>query len=82
MAIPYCRRNNITFRISYYATTHTERSTFIIGGNTGGSPVRTATIARFKDNIWKKVGSLKQARSSHGAITVRGKTIIVGGFTT
>ena len=67
------------FSISNYATTHTEKSIFIIGGSTGGSPSRTTTIARFKDSIWKKVGSLKQARSGHGAITVKGITIIVGG---
>ena len=42
---------------------------------------KTTTIARFKDNIWKKVGSLKQARNSHGAITLKGITIIVGGET-
>ena len=40
---------------------------------------KTTTIARFKDNIWKKVGNLKEARNSHGAIHVNGITIIVGG---
>ena len=40
---------------------------------------KTTTIARFKDNIWKKVGNLKEARNSHGAIQLNGITIIVGG---
>ena len=69
------------FSITNYATTHTEKSTFIIGGFTNGFPIKTTTIARYKDNIWKTVGSLKQARSGHDAITVKGITIIVGGNT-
>ena len=45
-----------------------------------GSPPKTTTIARFKDRIWEKVGSLKQARNGPSAITLKGVTIIVGGW--
>ena len=38
------------------------------------------TIAQYKDDIWTIAGNLKQGRSAHGAITVKGKTIIIGGW--
>ena len=70
--------------IGDYATSHTEKSVFIIGGRSvvqeKGPGEATAIIARFKDNAWKNVGSLKQARNRHRAITVNGITIIVGGM--
>ena len=59
----------LPFRISNYATAHTEESVFIIGG-TNGPKQYTSTIARFKDDIWTNVGDLNQARHSHGAITL------------
>ena len=76
------------FRIVGYATTHTEDSVYIIGGchwldfrSLGfGTPIRISTIAQYKDDIWTIAGNLKQARSAHGAITVKGKTMIIGGF--
>ena len=68
------------FRILGYATTHTEDSVYIIGGYTDGSPKRTSTIAKYKNDIWTIAGNLKQARNSHGAITVKGRTIIIGGY--
>ena len=67
------------FRISSYATANTEDSVYIIGGFTGGSPWRTSTIAKYKDNIWTIAGNLKQARAGHGAITIKGRTMIIGG---
>ena len=73
------------FRISHYATTHTEDSVYIIGGRTDAgdsrSPKRTSTIAKYKNDIWTIAGNLKQARYSHGAITVEGRTMIIGGYT-
>ena len=68
------------FSISDYATTHTEDSVYIIGGWTGSLPSRISTIAQYKDDIWTIAGNLKQARWKHGAITVKGKTIIIGGY--
>ena len=62
-----------------YATTHTEDSVFIIGGDTDGSRSGTFTIAKYKDDIWTIDGNLKQARSGHGAITIKGRTMIIGG---
>ena len=66
-------------RLSYYATTNTKESVFIIGGYTDGSPSRISTIAQFEDGIWKNAGSLMQARSNHGAISLEGITMILGG---
>ena len=68
------------FRISHYATTNTEDSVYVIGGFTEGSLRRTSTIAKYKNDIWTIAGNLKQGRSSHGAITVKGRTIIIGGY--
>ena len=68
------------FRITEYATANTEDSVYIIGGYTGGSPERTSTIAKYKNDIWTIAGNLKQARNSHEAITVKGRTIIIGGY--
>ena len=68
------------FRIAGYATTHIEDSVYIIGGSTWGSPSRISTIAQYKDDIWTIAGNLKQVRDAHGAITVKGKTMIIGGW--
>ena len=43
-------------------------------------PSKTSTIAEYKDGVWTKIGNLKQAREGHGAITVRGRTLIIGGW--
>lgn len=51
-----------------------------MGGNTGGSPTRTSTIAQYKDGSWKNIGNLAQARQTHGAITSTSITIVVGGY--
>ena len=68
------------FRIVRYETTYTEDSVYIIGGFTWGTPSRISTIAQYKDDIWTIAGNLKQTRSSRGAITVKGKTMIIGGY--
>lgn len=71
--------NFFNIRLSYYATTNTKESVFIIGGYTDGSPSRISTIAQFEDGIWKNAGSLMQARAGHGAIGLEGITMILGG---
>ena len=68
------------FRIGSHVTTHTKDSVYIIGGWTGVlQPMPTSTIAKYKDDIWTIAGHLKQARSEHGAITINGRTMIIGG---
>ena len=70
------------FSIFSYATTHTEESVYIISGMTSmnHSPRKTSIIAQYKDDNWSIAGNLKQPRSSHGAITIQGMTVIIGGF--
>ena len=53
---------------------------YIIGGLTDSSPLRSSTIAKYSDSSWTKPGSLKEGRSSHGAITIEGITMIIGGL--
>jgi len=67
-------------RISGYATASTDDSIYIIGGYTNGSPKRSPTIAKYSEGSWTKTGSLKQARSGHGAMTIEGITMIIGGM--
>ena len=72
------------FSISDYATTHTEDSVYIIGGRTdssrtGGRPSSISTIAKYKDDIWTIAGNLNKARNGHGAITVNGRAMVIGG---
>ena len=71
------------FRISYYATTSTDTSVYIIGGFNGwinDSPSRSTLIAKYIDGFWSEPGSLKRARNSHGAITIEERTLIIGGW--
>ena len=39
----------------------------------------SSTIAKYSDGIWTNVGSLKYSRDNHQAITIEGKTMIIGG---
>ena len=73
---------------SHYGTAHTDESVYIIGGLSDFTtsildntiPSKTSTIAEYKNGVWTKIGNLKQARESHGAITVGGRTLIIGGL--
>ena len=75
------------FRL-HYGTAHTDESVYIIGGLSdfttsilsNSIASQTSTIAEYKNGAWTKVGNLKQARGSHGAITVGGRTLIIGGM--
>ena len=71
------------FSISSYATTNTEDSVFIIGGlnyiDQAGYGHNSNIIARFKHDQWTIAGYLKRARSGHGALTLGGVTMIMGG---
>ena len=69
------------FSISYYATTSTEESVFIIGGWTADSQTgsRTSIIAEYKNDQWYNAGNIKQSRHAHGAITSDSLTMVIGG---
>ena len=71
-------------RITYYATTSTEESVYIIGGWTDDSLTvgRTPIIAEYKNDEWYNAGSLKQSRHGHGAITSGSLTMVIGGSST
>ena len=68
------------FSISRYATTSTEESVYIIGGDINESPWRSPTIAKYSDGIWTKPGSMVMGRIAHGAITIEERIIIIGGL--
>ena len=68
------------FRIADYATTATDESVYIIGGYTYGAPEYLSIIAKYGDDKWTNVGSLKKGRKSHGAIIIEGTTMIIGGW--
>ena len=53
-----------------------EDSVLIIGGWNGKDDL--STVAKFENNSWSQIGSLKQARHGHSAIS-NGKTILVIG---
>ena len=61
---------------SHYGTAHTDESVYIIGGLSDFTtsildntiPSKISTIAEYKNGVWTKIGNLKQARESHGAI--------------
>ena len=50
-----------------------------MGGRT--SSFRLASIiAKYNNDNWTIAGNLKRARSGHGAITVNGLVMIIGGY--
>ena len=58
-----------------YSTASTDDAAFIIGGFDV-----YATIAEFRNNQWRKLGSLNKGRRFHGSITVEQETMIIGGW--
>ena len=58
-----------------YSTTSTDDAAFIIGGIEVYD-----TIAEFRNNQWRNLGSLTKGRVYHGSITVGQETMIVGGY--
>ena len=63
-----------------YAITHTADSVYIIGGQMTSYNQLVSTIAKYENDIWTIAGNLKQARASHGAISVNGLVMIIGGY--
>ena len=75
----FYKTSNPHLRIFSYATTSTDDSVYIIGGYISSSSP-SSTIAKYSGGSWTKTGSLKQARLGHGAITLEGITMIIGGW--
>lgn len=77
--------NSIDPRLRNYATTYTEDSVYIIGGRTNDYDYHpkerqmTAIIAQYNNDTWTEVGRLEKPRENHGAITIDGITMILGG---
>ena len=61
--------------ISAYSTTQTLDSVYIIAGY-----FTQNIVAAFKDNQWRRLGDLNQARAEHGSITVGDLSLIIGGI--
>ena len=58
-----------------YSTAATHEAAFIIEGYGD-----MGTIAEFRDNQWRELGSLTNPRAYHGSITVGQETMIIGGL--
>ena len=59
-----------------YSTASTDDAAFIIGGITAYN-----TIAEFRNNQWRNLGSLTKGRAYHGSIAIGQETMIIGGYT-
>ena len=66
---------NIFSHIHAYSTASTDDAAFIIGGYDV-----IDTIAEFRNNQWRNLGSLTKGRNAHGSITIGQETMIVGGW--
>ena len=75
-----------------YSTASTDEAVYIIGGyqNLGDqfsylSAAKrsdlTSSIAVFKNDEWKRLGDLGQARHLHGSISMNQQIMAVGGYT-
>ena len=60
----------------YYSTVDLSDSVVFIGGSE-----TEQIVAKFNGNEWSRLPDLKQGRSWHGSIQIKGKTFIIGGFT-
>ena len=61
-----------------YSTAATDEAAYIISGvQDSYSP----TIAELKNEQWRKLGDLTQARQLHGSISIGQRTMVVGGYT-
>ena len=62
-------------RIQSYSTASTDDAAYIIGGYDVYN-----TIAQFRNNQWRNLGSLTKGRYYHGSITIGQETMIIGGY--
>ena len=44
------------------------------------SPFRTSKIVKYSDETWEVAGNLRQVRHGHGAISLGGITMVLGGY--
>ena len=77
----HCRSTfiiNIILRQVYsYSTAATYEAAYIIGGYQDST--YSSTIAEFKNDMWRKLGDLTQARNHHRSISIGQQTMILGG---
>ena len=69
------KTHEFIFRISHYATTHTDEGVYILGGWMGPAG-RSYTIAEYKDDAWNNAGRMWKRRYAHDALTL-GSTAII-----
>ena len=62
-----------------YSTAATDEAAYIIAGVHDSS--YSPTIAELKNEQWRKLGDLTQARRYHGSISIGQRTMVVGGYT-
>ena len=63
-------------QIHSYSTASTENVVLIIGGN-----YESTVVAQFENKEWSQLDNLMQGRHYHGSITIKGKTMVIGGQT-
>ena len=61
--------------IAVYSTASTSEAAYIIGGGDNRD-----NIAEFRNNSWRKIGSLTEGRYGHGSIALNDKTFVIGGW--
>ena len=75
------QRITTIFRFIYgYSTASTDDAAYIIGGHDVYNTC-IDTIAEFRNNQWRNLGSLTRGRYGHGSITIGQETMIIGGDT-
>ena len=62
-----------------YSTAATDEAAYIISGVQDSS--YSPRIAELKNDQWRKLGDLTQARQLHGSISIGQRTMVVGGYT-
>ena len=61
--------------ISFYSTASTSEAAYIIGG------VNTENIiAEFKNDSWRRMGTLAKGRRGHGTIHIGDEIMVIGGY--
>ena len=66
------------FSISHYASVSTQTSVLIIGGQANWR--RSLSVVEYEEDEWTVIGSLKQARFAHQAISIGSFVMIIGGI--
>ena len=76
-----------------YSTASTDEAVYIIGGDQNSDSIElsylsaakwshlSSSVAIFKNDVWKRLGDLTQARHLHGSISINQQIMVVGGYT-